>query len=140
MATGSMLHYGDSRFVRVVENGVVVHGSTEPILSILDRGGFPIEDLFLLGFNDKCGTVVLPSEERARFCAAVLEPAHRVRVSRMGHPEHPNEWKVDYDLRDPDGSVPSHLVTGIWLKDGEAPGGERQVMRDGRWLDGRRDY
>lgn len=151
MATGSMMHYagGGAAKVRYLGNGVLVHGSTEPILSDLKARGFPIEDLFLMGFGEECGHIVFPSRERAEACAKALEEepkqgeepkrVYETKIGPMRHPEYPEEWRVDYDLRDPDGSVRSHLVTGLWLKDKNAPGGERQVMKDGRWIDGRED-
>lgn len=140
MAAGVMSHYATGFRVKSLASGVYVFGATEPILSVLDYEGFPIEDFFLIGINDKCGTIIFPSEERARRCAAALEPGHRAQVAWLDNPRHPNEWKVSYDLRETDGSVRSHFVTQIAVKDPDAPGGERIVLKDGRWVDGRKEH
>ena len=57
-------------------NGVIVHGSMEPVLSVLDVRGFDLRDLFLIGFNDNCGSIVVETESRARNIEDALEPAY----------------------------------------------------------------
>lgn len=115
--------FNDSKWVKLHADGVVTHGSTEPILSILDVRGFPVEDLFLMGFNDNCGSIAVETESRAQNVAAALEPAYRVKI----HVER-GIWFADYDRRELDGSVGSHFITNLTLKDG------RQVIKDGRWV------
>lgn len=116
--------FTDSKWVKVHADGVVTHGSTEPVLSILDVRGFAVEDLFLIGFNDNCGSILVETESRAQNAAAALEPAYLAKV----HQDERGNWNVVYDRRELDGSVGSHFITDLVLKDG------RQVIKDGRWV------
>ena len=117
-----MNRYGEHPLTKSHPNGLVTFGATEPILTVLDVCGFELRDMFLIGFNDNCGSIVFPTEERANEAKAVLEPAYRVKVwAERG------QWFAEYDRRELDGSVPSWLVRDITLKDGTV------VMRDGRW-------
>jgi hypothetical protein len=104
-------------------NGVVTHGSTEPVLTVLELRGFEVRDLFLIGFNDNCGSIVVETEERAEQIATALEPAYRVKIKAER-----DCWFAQFDRREMDGTVPSWLITDITLKDG------RKVMENGRWL------
>ncbi|MER6605919.1 hypothetical protein ABT282_08385 [Streptomyces sp. NPDC000927] len=113
-----------SRWVKEHPNGVFIHGSTEPILTILDVRGFEIKDLFLIGFNDNCGTIVLPTKRRAEEARAALEPAYLIELSE----NEKGDWRVKFDRRELDGSVKSHFITDLELKDG------RQVIKGGRWM------
>ncbi|MFE0470528.1 hypothetical protein ACFW2V_02780 [Streptomyces sp. NPDC058947] len=106
-------------------NGVVTHGSTEPILTVLDVRGVELRDLFLIGFNDNCGSIIVPTEERANEIKEALEPAYAVHVAFMGRNAC---WEAKYDRRELDGSTPSWLVRDIAMEDGTV------VMRDGRWV------
>jgi len=117
-----------SKWTRSHANGVVTHGSTQPILTVLDVRGFELRDLFLIGFNDNCGSIIVPTESRAREVEAALEPAYAVTVSFMGRDGDVEAWEAKFDRREMDGSVPSWLVRDIELKDGTV------VMRDGRWV------
>jgi hypothetical protein len=90
-----MSNFGDSKWVRTHPNHVYTHGSMEPVLSVLDVRGFELRDLFLIGFNDSCGTLVLPTESRAENAAAALEPAFATKVQpgrrgRLGDRLHPS--------------------------------------------------
>jgi hypothetical protein len=112
-----------SRWVKGHANGVVTHGSTEPVLTVLELRGFEVRDLFLIGFNDNCGSIVVETEERAEQIATALEPAYRVKIKAER-----DCWFAQFDRREMDGTVPSWLITDITLKDG------RKVMENGRWL------
>jgi hypothetical protein len=116
--------YAGGKWVKVHANGVVTCGAAEPVLSVLDVQGFAVEDLFLIGTNESCGAIVLPTESRAGNAAAALEPAYRTKVSRTAS----GDWEVKYDRRELDGSVGSHLITDLVLKDG------RTLIKDGRWI------
>ncbi|MEU3990133.1 hypothetical protein AB0F24_17450 [Streptomyces platensis] len=98
-------------------------GSTEPVLSVLDARGFEIRDMFLIGINPDCGSIVFESEARARDVRAALEPAYRVRLRQDR-----GAWFADFDRRELDGSVPGWFIRTIALRDGTV------VMRDGRWV------
>lgn len=100
-----MLKYANAR-TRTHPNQVVTFGATEPILTALDVGGFPIRDLFLIGINDLCGSIIVDSEQRAREAAAALQPGYEVKVSPFGP-----DWAAKYSLRDRDGQAPERLVT-----------------------------
>lgn len=103
-------------------NGLVTSGSTEPILSVLELRGFEIRDMFLIGLNPDCGSIIFESEARAWEVKAALEPAYRVTVK----PDFGGDWSADFDRRQSDGSVPDWFVRAIALSDGTV------VMRDGR--------
>ncbi|GAA2264605.1 hypothetical protein GCM10010232_65920 [Streptomyces amakusaensis] len=118
--------FGRSRWVQTHPNGVYTHGSLQPVLSILDVRGFELRDLFLIGINDDCGTIVLPTESRAENAAAALEPAYATTVKPFGPSG--ETWGVDYTRRASDGTVLSAFITDLTLKDG------RQVIKDGRWV------
>lgn len=90
--------------------------------------GFELRDLFLIGLNDNCGTLVLPSESRAENAAAALEPAFETRVHLMGRRDGEEVWATDYTRRALDGTTLSAFITDLTLKDG------RQVIKDGRWV------
>lgn len=117
--------FASSTHVKVHENGVVTHGSFEPLMTILELRGFELRDMFLIGFNTNCGSIIVPSEQRANEVQAALEPAYAVTVSFMGREAC---WEAKYDRRQLDGSVPSWFVRDITMKDGTV------VMRDGRWV------
>ncbi|WP_432095673.1 hypothetical protein [Streptomyces sp. bgisy100] len=123
-----MSKFGGSRWVKSHPRNVYTHGSLEPVLSILDVRGFELHDLFLIGLNDSCGTVVLPSESRAENAAAALEPAYETRVYLLGHRDGEDVWATDYTRRALDGTSLSAFITDLTLKDG------RQVIKDGRWV------
>ncbi|MET8275733.1 hypothetical protein [Streptomyces sp. NPDC005096] len=123
-----MSKFGDSKWVRTHPNRVCAHGSTEPVLSVLDVRGFELHDLFLIGFNDSCGTIVLPTESRAENAAAALEPAFATQVYLFGNRDGEDVWATDYTRRDIDGSEPNRFLTNVTLKDGTV------VLRDGRWV------
>ena len=78
-----------------------------------------------MGFNDSCGSIIVPTEQRANEVWAALEPAYKVVVKES---EETGDWEAKNDRRELDGSVPSHIVTDIKLKDGTV------VMKDGRWV------
>lgn len=124
MYWSAKFEFSDSRRVRRNADGVITHGATEPVLSILDVRGFPVEDLFLIGFNDNCGSILVETESRAENVAAALEPAYRVKI----HQDERGNWNAVYDRRDMDGSVGSHFITDLVLEDG------RHVIRNGRWV------
>lgn len=126
--TYDMSRFGGSRWVKSHPNDVYTHGSTEPILSILDVRGFELRDLFLIGLNDSCGTLVLPTESRAENAAAALEPAFDTRVHLFGSHDGEEVWATDYDRRALDGTTLSSFITDLTLTDG------RQVIKDGRWV------
>lgn len=117
-----MLKYADSKWVQVRPNRVVTHGSTEPVLTVLDVRGFEVRDLFLIGLNADCGSIIVDSESRARNVEAALEPAYAVMVK----PYCDGDWVADYTRRDLDGSERDRFFKTIVLKGG------RVVMRDGR--------
>ncbi|MFK0222193.1 hypothetical protein ACIQWN_28885 [Streptomyces vinaceus] len=110
---------------RVHANGVVTHGATEPILTVLDVRGFDLRDMLLLGINDNCGSLVFATEERACAAKVALEPAYRVQIRTER-----GRWFAEYDQRQPDGTVPSWMLRTITMRDGTV------VMKDGRWVDG----
>jgi hypothetical protein len=117
--------FANSRWTKAHPNGVVTHGSTEPIMTVLELRGFELRDMFLIGFNDNCGSIVLPTEQRAEEAKAALEPAYQVEVGYMGRE---GCWEARYDRRHMDGTVPSWFITDITLKDGT------KVMENGRWI------
>lgn len=121
--------YASSKWTRLHENGLVTHGSTEPVLSVLDVLGVEIRDMFLVGINDKCGSIFVPTEQRANELSMVMEAAYATKVTQERE-----DWMVTFDQRDQDGSVRSHFITEISIKDPSAPGGVRTVMKNGKWL------
>ncbi|MFE0779159.1 hypothetical protein [Streptomyces sp. NPDC058861] len=123
-----MSTFGGSRWVTTHPNNLHTHGSLEPVMSILDVRGFPLHDMFLIGINDSCGTIVLPSESRAENAAAALEPAYETRVYIMGRRQGEDVWATDYTRRASDGTTLSAFITDLTLEDG------RQVIKDGRWV------
>ncbi|MEE6264911.1 hypothetical protein V2E29_04520 [Streptomyces diastatochromogenes] len=112
------------RWAKTHANGLVTAGSTEPVLTVLEVRGFEIRDMFLIGINPDCGSIVVEEEARAWEIKAALEPAYRVTV-RQGFD---GDWSVKFDRRELDGSVPDWFVREITLRDGTV------VMRDGRWV------
>ncbi|WP_030423264.1 hypothetical protein [Streptomyces sp. NRRL F-5065] len=123
-----MSKFGGGRWVKTHPNNVHTHGSTEPIMTVLELRGFELRDLFLIGFNDSCGSIVLPSESRAENAAAALEPAYETRVHLMGSRDGEDVWATDYTRRALDGTTLSAFITNLTLTDG------RQVIKDGRWV------
>ncbi|CAL9672471.1 hypothetical protein SUDANB43_07481 (plasmid) [Streptomyces sp. enrichment culture] len=123
-----MSKFGGSRWVKTHPNNVHTHGSLEPVLSVLDVRGFELHDLFLIGINDNCGSIVLPTQSRAENAAAALEPAYETRVHLMGRRDGEDVWATDYTRRALDGTTLSAFITDLTLKDG------RQVIKDGRWV------
>lgn len=113
-----------SRSTKGHVNGVVTHGSTEPILTVLDVRGFDVCDLFLIGSNSNCGSIWVETESRAENIRAALEPAYAVKVEYMGR----GCWSATFDRKEMDGTVPSWFVTDITMKDG------RKVMEKGKWI------
>jgi hypothetical protein len=109
-------------------NGVVTHGALEPVLTVLEFGGFPLRDLFLIGFNDSCGSIWVETESRAENVAAALEPAYACRAKPHSHGGVTVAWEVTFDRRELDGTVPSHFVTDVTMEDGTV------VIKDGRWV------
>ncbi|MEW1699457.1 hypothetical protein [Streptomyces sp. NPDC091278] len=120
--------FGGGRWVRTQPGNLHTHGSIEPVMSILDIRGFPMHDMFLIGHNDDCGTIVLPTESRAENAAAALGPAYETRVHLMRHHSGQEVWATDYTRRAPDGTTLSAFITNLTLQDG------RQVIKDGRWV------
>lgn len=112
-----------SKHVKGHADGVVTHGSLEPILTVLEVRGFEVRDLFLIGFNDNCGSIFVETESRAENIKAALEPAYAVEIENTGR----GSWSAKFDRREMDGTVPSWLVTDIIMKDG------RKVMEKGKW-------
>ncbi|WP_158711256.1 hypothetical protein [Streptomyces sp. NRRL S-1824] len=123
-----MSRFATGRLIKTHPNHVFTHGATEPVLTVLDVRGFELHDLFLIGFNDSCGTLVLPTESRAENAAAALEPAFATRVYLFGSRDGDDVWATDYTRRALDGTTLSAFITGLTLKDGTA------VIRDGRWI------
>lgn len=123
-----MSKFGGGRWVKTHPNNVHTHGSLEPVLSILDVRGFELRDLFLIGINDNCGSIVLPTQSRAENAAAALEPAYETRVYLFGSRDGEDVWATDYTRRALDGTTLSAFITNLTLKDG------RQVIKDGRWV------
>ncbi|MFE6743879.1 hypothetical protein [Streptomyces tubercidicus] len=123
-----MSRFGTSRWVKTHPNGVYTHGSTEPVLSVLDVRGFELRELFLIGLNDSCGTIVLPSESRAENAAAALEPAFETKVSLFGNRDGHDLWATEFTRRALDGTTLSPFITDLTLKDGTV------LIRDGRWV------
>jgi hypothetical protein len=121
-----MSRFATSRWVKTHPNRVYTHGSTEPILSVLDVRGFEVRDLFLIGINDSCGTLIFPDESRADNAAAALEPAFATTVHPFGNPGQ-GLWATDYTRRALDGTTLSAFITDLTLKDGTT------AIRDGRW-------
>jgi hypothetical protein len=126
--TIDMSKFGKSRWVKSHPNNVYTHGSTEPVLSVLDVRGFELRDLFLIGLNDSVGTIILPTESRAENAAAALEPAYATRAYLFGNRGGEDVWATDYTRRALDGTTLSAFITDLTLKDG------RQVIKDGRWV------
>ncbi|WP_254745522.1 hypothetical protein [Streptomyces cucumeris] len=117
--------YASSRWTHRHPDNVITHGSTEPILSVLDFRGFELRDLFLIGMNDNCGTLILPTEERAQEAARALRPGYTVNVEKARRGD---DWWATYDRAEIDGAVGSHFITDLELKDGTI------VIQDGRWI------
>lgn len=117
--------FANSRWTKAHPNGVVTHGSTEPIMTVLELCGFELRDMFLIGFNDNCGSIMLPTEQRANEVWAALEPAYQVQVRPT---ERSDCWEAKCDRREMDGAVRNWLITDVTLKDGTV------IMRDGRWV------
>ncbi|MEU2181056.1 hypothetical protein [Streptomyces thermolilacinus] len=126
--TYDMSRFGEGRWTKTHPHNVYTIGSTEPILSVLDVRGFEVRELFLIGLNDSCGTLVLPTESRAENAAAALEPAFATRVYLFGSRDGEDVWATDYTRRAMDGTELSPFLTSLTLKDG------RQVIKDGRWV------
>ncbi|WP_086706892.1 hypothetical protein [Streptomyces antimycoticus] len=103
--TIDMSKFGKSRWVKSHPNNVYTHGSTEPVLSVLDVRGFELRDLFLIGLNDSCGTIILPTESRAENAAAALEPAYATRAYLFGNRGDEDVWATDYTRRALDGTT-----------------------------------
>lgn len=116
--------FAQGEWVKEHPDGVVTHGVTEPVMTILELRGFDLRDMFLIGLNKNGGTILLPTQERALAAQAALEPAYRVLVkqTREGH------WEARYDRREMDGTVRNRFVTDVVLKDGTV------VIKDGRWV------
>jgi hypothetical protein len=123
-----MSRFATNRWIKTHPDRVYTHGATEPVLSVLDVRGFDLHDLFLIGLNDSCGTLVLPTESRAENAAAALEPAFATRVYLFGNRDGEEVWATDYTRRALDGTTLSAFITDLTLKDG------KQVIKDGRWV------
>lgn len=82
------------------ENDVVTFGFTEPILTILDVGGFSIENLFLISLEPEVGTILFDTRDRAERAARILEPGYEAKVERF---DHTTDWSVEYVKRDFEG-------------------------------------
>lgn len=113
-----------SKFTKEHANGVVTHGATEPVLTVLDVRNFDVRDLFLIGFNDHCGSIMVETRERAESIKEALEPAYAVTIEQ---PEGRPYWEAKFDRQMMDGTTPSWFVRNITMKDG------RKVMEDGKW-------
>lgn len=123
-----MSRFGTSRWVKTHPNNVYTHGSTEPVLSVLDVCGFELRELFLIGINDSCGTLIFPVESRAENAAAALEPAYSTEVRLFGNRDGHDLWATEFTRRALDGTTLSPFVTDLTLKDGTV------LIRDGRWV------
>lgn len=110
-----MHKYATNKYIKALPNNVAAAGATEPILTVLDVGGFRIRDLFLMGLNKDCGSLIVDSETRATEAQRVLEPAYRTSIRQL-----PNtgDWELKYDRRDPDGSTPDRFITKVVGNDG----------------------
>ncbi|MFE0472397.1 hypothetical protein ACFW2V_12355 [Streptomyces sp. NPDC058947] len=117
--------FASGAHVKVHDNGVVTHGALEPVMTVLEVRGFELRNMFLIGFNENCGSILVETQERANAIKNALEPAYQVNVSYVTREEC---WEAKYNRRHINGAVSSWLVTDITLKDGTA------VMRDGRWV------
>lgn len=117
--------FASSRWVKSHPNGVVTHGALEPVMTILELRGFELRDMFLIGLNDNCGSILVPSRERADEVKSALEPAYQVEVRST---EREACWEAKYDRRHRDGTVPNGFITDVVLKDGTV------AMKDGRWI------
>ncbi|MBD3004756.1 hypothetical protein [Streptomyces sp. 5-10] len=117
--------YATNRWIKIHPDwpGLVTHGSTEPILTVLEVRGFKIKDMFLIGINPDCGSIIVPTRERAEEVKAALEPAYKVTIEQK---DHSPDWWANFDRRELDGSVKSHFITDLTLKDGT------EVIKDGR--------
>lgn len=121
-----------SRYTTVHADDVVTFGATQPVLTVLDVGGFEVRDLFLLGASADCGQIIVGSESRALNIEAVLEPAYAVTVRQLTC----GDWAADYSRRDRDGGEPDRFITGITLKDGTVAMKDGYLTRGGE-ADGR---
>jgi hypothetical protein len=117
--------YGGHRLTKTHADGLITFGATEPVLTVLDVRGFECRDMFLIGINDNCGSIIVSTEERACAVQVALEPAYRVEIRTER-----GQWIADYDRRQLNGEVPSWLIRTITMRDGTV------VMEDGRWADG----
>ncbi|MGW1102736.1 hypothetical protein [Streptomyces sp. NPDC002540] len=97
-------------------DNVYTHGALEPVLTLLDLRGFQLRDLVLIGMNEDCGTLLLPSEPRAETAAAALEPAYAATLTHLSHPQG-EAWAVTYARRQ-DGTELSALITNLTFTDG----------------------
>ncbi|MEU5476715.1 hypothetical protein [Streptomyces mirabilis] len=114
----------ESKCTSTHPGGLVTFGVTEPVLTVLDVRGFLLEEMFLIGINADCGSIIVAEETRAQEAAAAPEPAYAVTVKRA-------EWgdrRAEYSRRDLEGSEPDHLIRDLTLSDGTV------VMADGRWV------
>ncbi len=94
------------------------------MLTVLDVRGFLLEEMFLIGINADCGSILVAEETRAREAAAALEPAYAVNVKRVEW----GDWCAEYSRRDLDGSEPDRFIRDLTLSDGTV------VIADGRWI------
>ncbi|MGW3321112.1 hypothetical protein [Streptomyces virginiae] len=109
-----MAKYATNKLIKRHLDGVFTFGATQPVLTVLDVNGFQLADLFLIGLNDDCGTLVLPTESRAGNAAAALEPAYATKVVPFGR--RGEDWAVEYSRRNLDGSEPDRVLTNIVLR------------------------
>ncbi|MGW0607807.1 hypothetical protein [Streptomyces sp. NPDC002640] len=123
-----MSRFATNRWIKTHPNNVYTHGSTEPILSVLDVRGFELHDFFLVGLNDSCGAIYFPTEDRARAAAQALEPAYATEVAFEAHPRGEGMWATRYNRRALDGTELSNFITSLTLEGG------RQVIENGRWV------
>jgi hypothetical protein len=113
-----------SKYTKTHPGGLVTFGATEPVLTVLDVRGFVPEEMFRIGINADCGSIIVAEETRAQEAAAALEPAYAVTVKRAEW----GDWCAEYSRRDLDGSEPDHFIRDLTLSDGTV------VMTDGRWV------
>ena len=113
-----------NKYVQIHENGVVTHGSVEPLMTILELLNVELRDMFIMGLSADCGSVLVPTQRRAAEIREALTPAFDVSLKVLST----GDWEAKYDRRELDGTVPNWFVTDITLKNGTV------VMRDGRWV------
>lgn len=126
--SNSSFGYTPNRFTKMHPNNVMVLGSYEPVLTVLDLEGAQVKDLLLLGLNDKAGSIIVDSKSRADEISRALEPLYETEVAQRGADRGSDHWWVDFNQRHMDGASGSNFIVNLTLEDGTT------VIRDGRWV------